>query len=170
MGISEARLSDLEALNMLVNSAYRGESSRKGWTSEAHLLDGLRTTPQDLQKLMDPPKSVMLKYEDEQGSLLGCVNLQQKSGKLYLGMLSVNPDRQSGGIGKMLLLAAEEYARQRELKVIQMTVISIRKELIEWYERRGYKDTGESVPFPDPDPSFGIARQPLEFIVMEKFV
>lgn len=170
MGISIAGLSDLEALNLLVNSAYRGDSSRKGWTTEADLLDGLRTTPEALQLLMDPPRSVMLKYEDEQGVLLGCVNLQQKSGKLYLGMLSVNPDRQSGGIGKKLLLAAEEYACEMELKVIEMTVISIRQELIEWYERRGYKDTGERIPFPAPDPSFGIARQPLEFIVMEKFL
>lgn len=168
MQIQQATATDIPVLHRLVNSAYRGESSKKGWTTEADLLDGQRTTPEALQELLDPPHSVILKYLSSEGLIEGCVNLQQKEGKLYLGMLSVNPEHQGAGIGKHLLEAAEKQARAQGLDTIQMTVISVRTELIQWYERRGYRDTGARIPFPAPDPSFGIARIPLEFIVMEK--
>lgn len=168
--IQPASNKDTEALVSLVNSAYRGETSKKGWTTEADLLDGQRTDPASMQQLLEKEGSVVLKCINENGELLGCVNLQQQTGKLYLGMLTVEPGLQGGGIGKRLLAAAEVYARSSSINKIRMTVISVRTELIEWYERHGYHRTGETAPFPAGDPRFGLPRQELEFIVLEKAV
>ncbi|GAB3996203.1 GNAT family N-acetyltransferase [Spirosoma daeguense] len=164
--ISRANETDISTLNVLVNSAYRGESSKRGWTSEGDLLGGVRTNPQSLQEMLRSPAVTLLKYE-ENGQLLGCVYLETKEPDLYLGMLTVSPDAQANGIGKQLMAAAEQLALEKQLQAISITVISVRHELIAWYERRGFKATGELLPFPD-DARFGLPNQPLEFIVMKK--
>ncbi len=110
----------------------------------------------------------MLLYKNDEKKTVGCVNLQKHEDKLYLGMLTVNPELQGAGIGKVLLKASEDYAKEIGCNKIYMTVISIRKELIAWYERHGYKNTGERKPFPMNDSRFGIPKTELEFIVMEK--
>lgn len=167
--ISIAAESDIPALVSLVNSAYRGEGSKKGWTTEADLLDGLRTNEKSLQEIIAKPGSVILIYTDEKNKLVGCVNLQQQENKLYLGMLTVSPILQGAGIGKKLLAASESYAASNNFTAITMTVISVRQELIAWYERHGYQRTGETKPFPTEDPhALGAPRIPLEFIYMEK--
>ncbi|WP_461072371.1 GNAT family N-acetyltransferase [Spirosoma horti] len=166
--ISTATEQDIPALVSLVNSAYRGDSSRKGWTTEADLLDGVRTSDESLRELFQNPNALILKYEDA-GHLLGCVYLEAKEKDLYLGMLTVSPDAQTNGIGKQLLTAAEQLAIDRKYRAVTMTVITVRHELIAWYERRGYYATGNKQPFPD-DPRFGIKKQSLEFMVMEKIL
>lgn len=158
---------DIPALNELINSAYRGDSSRRGWTTEADLLDGIRTDETGLKTMLANPQATILKYEDA-GQLLGCVYLEKKGDSLYLGMLTVSPDAQAGGIGKQLMAAAEQAARDRQCRAMTMTVIPQRHELIAFYERRGYQPTGETEPFPMDDPRFGLPRQPLSFMVMEK--
>jgi ribosomal protein S18 acetylase RimI-like enzyme len=165
--ISKATIDDVEELNKLVNSAYRGESSKKGWTTEADLLGGVRTSVQGLMETIQTPSTTILKYVAT-SELLACVMLIKKEDALYLGMLTVSPELQGGGIGKKLLKAAEIFAYENELKKIEMTVISIRSELIAWYERHGYVRTGQSKPFPMNDQTFGLPTQPLSFIVMEK--
>ena len=166
--IGSATIADVPELNQLVNSAYRGDSSRKGWTTEADLLSGLRTTEADLYGSLANPQAQILTYRAE-GRLLGCVYLERKEAELYLGMLTVSPDCQTEGIGKRLLGVAEEVARNVGCQTVTMTVISQRHELIAWYERRGYQSTGVTKPFPD-DPRFGVPAQPLTFIVMAKSV
>ena len=158
---------DIPTLNELVQSAYRGDSSRRGWTTEADLLDGIRTDEAGLKTMLANPQATILKYEDA-GQLLGCVYLEKKGDRLYLGMLTVSPDAQAGGIGKQLMAAAEQVARDRQCRAMTMTVIPQRHELIAFYERRGYRPTGETEPFPMDDPRFGLPKQPLSFIVMEK--
>lgn len=165
--ISKATSADLQRLSVLVNSAYRGESSKKGWTTEADLLGGQRTDEAGLQEMINTKDAAILTYSDAQQQLLGCVYLQKKPAGLYLGMLTVSPELQGGGIGKKLLAAAEDYARETGCSAIVMTVISVRAELIAWYERHGYVRTGETQPFPT-DPAFGLPKQPLEFIVLQK--
>jgi len=165
--INPASAKDIAALDVLVNSAYRGEGSKQGWTTEADLLGGLRTNPGILQKQLEEPDSVILTYRDENNVLSGCVYLKKKDNKMYLGMLTVAPNLQAKGIGKQLLFAAEHHARQNNCEAITMTVIAVRHELIAWYERHGYRPTGETEPFPT-DPEFGLPKQPLFFIVMEK--
>ncbi len=170
MEIREATINDLPALVQLVNSAYRGEGSKQGWTTEADLLGGIRTSNESLTKMMKSDGATMLVYCNDEAAIEGCVYLQSQQGKLYLGMLTVAPQLQAKGIGKQLLAAAEVHAKKLGCPVITMTVISVRHELIAWYERHGYKDTGERKPFPNNDPSFGLPKQPLEFIVMEKTI
>lgn len=167
LSFSIAQLRDIPDLNRLVNSAYRGESSKKGWTTEADMLDGIRTDEQQLAAMMEDENSVFIIGKDEQQHLQASVYLQKQGDKLYLGMLTVNPLLQAAGIGKELMQEAERYAVEQECTAITMTVITKRAELIAWYERRGYHQTGERKPFPT-DPKFGIQKEPLEFLVMEK--
>lgn len=167
--ISNATLEDVSALNKLVNSAYRGEDAKQGWTTEADLLDGTRIDESALRDLIQRPDTIVLKYEDA-GELLGCVELRKEGSKLYLGMLSVNPHTQSKGIGKKLLQNAEVHARQLNCTAIKMNVIDGRQELIDWYVRHGYQLTGERKPFIVPDERWGIPKKHLEFVLLEKVV
>ena len=162
-----AKDQDAKAVCDFVNSAYRGESSKAGWTTEAHLLDGIRTSKEEIEQLI-------LSKEDElwifkQANILqGCVSLRLYKDYIYLGMLTVKPTSQNAGIGKFILSFVEQRAQILGVSVIEMTVISERIELINWYERRGYEITGEKRPFPMGDAKFGIAKKNLEFIVMKK--
>ncbi|WP_035672983.1 GNAT family N-acetyltransferase [Flavobacterium sp. 83] len=165
--ITRATLEDVTALNKLINSAYRGESSKKGWTTEANILEGLRTTEQELTETIQNTKNTILKFT-EKDAIIGCVLLIEKEQQLYLGMLTVSPELQNSGIGKKLLQQAEIHASVLELPKIVMTVISIREELIAWYKRNGYVDTGVREPFPASNVHVQISEQPLEFIVLEK--
>lgn len=165
--ILPATAKDAAELNVLVNSAYRGDSSRQGWTTEADLLDGTRTDAAAIEEIINKPDYTILKYV-EAGKILGCVELHNENGKLYLGMLTVRPHLQGKGIGKDLLKAAEAVAEKQKCKSIFMTVISVRKELIDWYVRHGYRDTGERKPFAFNDPRFGQPKKQLEFMVLEK--
>lgn len=166
--IQGANTSDVPALVSLLNSAYRGEASQQGWTTEAHLIAGdVRTNEAVLMEVMQKPHSIFLKYLDDGGNIVGCVNLQIKLNKIYLGMFAVAPALQGAGIGKKLLLAADEYARSLGSRAIFMTVISIRTELIAWYNRHGYAHTGKQQAF-DEDGISGKHLQPLSFVVLEK--
>ncbi len=165
--ITKATLQDVSALKVLVNSAYRGETSKKGWTTEANLLNGIRIDENELTEIIEEPKSTIFKFQ-ENNQILGCVLLVEKQNKLYLGMLCVNPDLQNSGIGKKILQFANDYAIEKGLPRIVMTVISQRTELISWYNRHGYSDFGEREPFPANHADDIISGNVLEFIVLEK--
>lgn len=165
--IIPATLADVPTLNQLVNSAYRGEGAKEGWTTEADLIDGTRIDESILKGLIERSDTTVLTYREE-GRVLACVELRKEGSKLYLGMLSVRPNLQGKGVGKKLLTAAEEHAHNNQCRTVYMSVISVRKELIEWYERHGYKLTGERKPFIAPDERWGIPRTTLEFVMMEK--
>ncbi len=167
MPINPANFSDIPALVRLVNSAYRGEGGEKGWTNESHLIRGPRIDADGITQMMEGPDAVILKYTDSEGRLTGCVYLQIQAGKLYLGLLSVDPVLQGAGIGKVLMEAGAEYGRKNKCACIHITVISVRDELIAWYERHGYKKTGEIEPFHIGE-RFGIQKQPLELAVLER--
>jgi len=167
MIVQKATLQNIPQLEILINSAYRGDSSKKGWTTEADLLDGIRTDVDSLKEMISRSSAIILQSFTEHNLLQGCVYLEKRQNKMYLGMLTVSPMLQAKGIGKQLLIEAEKYAQSQECSLIEMTVISVRTELIEWYKKHGYKDTGEKRPFPN-DIKFGIPKQPLEFIVMQK--
>ncbi|MCX7638182.1 MAG: GNAT family N-acetyltransferase [Cyclobacteriaceae bacterium] len=165
--ISPAVIADADAISKLVNMAYRGDSGRQGWTTEADLIDGTRTDAELLQAVIQRADSVILKYVQD-NEITGCVELRLEGDKLYLGMLTVKPTLQGGGIGKRLMQAAEAYAREKGCKAIFMNVLTDRAELIAWYERQGYYDTGARKPFAFTDPRFGQPKKPLEFMIMEK--
>jgi GNAT superfamily N-acetyltransferase len=165
-----ADASDLETLSAFINSAYRGDSSRAGWTTEADFLDGQRTDPETLGAQLAAPGSVMLMLHDERGALAACVFLQNRGDRAYLGMLTVDPLRQTGGIGKKLMETAEDWVRRNWGRPrLELRVFRQRPELIAWYERRGYRRTGRQEPFAYDDPKSGQARRPdLVFEVLEK--
>jgi ribosomal protein S18 acetylase RimI-like enzyme len=165
----DATHADVTAIVALVESAYRGDVSRKGWTTEADLLDGQRTDPEGVRALIDRPGSRVVLAE-RGGELVACAHIERHGESCYFGMFSVRPTTQGAGIGDQVLrecerIAAQEFACRR----MDMTVIVQRAELIAWYERRGYARTGERKPFPYGDPRFGLPkRDDLEFIVLAK--
>ena len=166
--ISIASLVDVADITALLNSAYRGESSKQGWTTEVHLIGGnQRTDEPSLQQVMKLTDSIVLKYINDEQKIIGCVNLQLHGNKIYLGMFSVAPHLQGMGIGKHLLNAAEEYANTTQCNTIYMSVIDVREELINWYKRNGYVETGERKEFIE-DAVSGNHLQPLAFIILEK--
>ena len=160
---------DAEELSSLINGAYRGESSKVGWTTEADYLDGTRTDATSVAALIDKPDTILLKFVDD-GAIIGCVELRVDTPRLYVGMLTVSPQLQGRGVGKKLLIRAEEEAVATKCTSVYMTVLSVRKELIAWYLRNGYALTGETKPFAFNDPVFGMPKIPLEFVVLEKIL
>ena len=172
MPVSIANKEDIPALMQLLNRAYRGEESKQGWTTEADMVAGdLRTDEDNMKELMLLPDAVFLKYvndenESDSNRVEGCVFLHKREGKLYLGMFCVAPALQNKGIGKQIMAASELYAKDQGCPAVFMRVISIRNELLAWYERQGYYKTGEVQPFDDT--KFGTAKQPIEFIVLQK--
>lgn len=167
MEIFPATETDAEAIAALVNSGYRGDYSRQGWTSEVELLGGSRIDAHELKLVMQRESTVVLKGV-ENGKIISCVELALHYNKLYLGMLTVEPTLQAKGIGKQMLAAADNYAREKGCKSIYMTVISERSELIAWYGRHGFLPTGEEKPFNNTNPVFGLPKKPLKFVVLEK--
>ncbi|HEY4554844.1 MAG TPA: GNAT family N-acetyltransferase [Lysobacter sp.] len=164
---------DVDAIVALVESAYRGDASRAGWTTEADLLEGRRTGPDDVGACIDAHRSAILLAEAEGASgreLVACAHVADDDGAGYFGMFSVQPGVQGAGIGKRLLEHAERFVRERwSLPVMRMTVIDVRAELIAFYGRRGYRRTGILKPFPYGDARFGVPlRDDLRFEVLEK--
>lgn len=167
--ITIATLEDVTSLEKLINSAYRGETSKKGWATEADLLSGKRTTLDELCEIIKNKDNTILKYT-ENDQIIGSVLLTNKGNKLYLGMFAISPELQNKGIGKKLLQEAEVHALSLNLSTIIMTVITIREELIEWYKRHGYVDTGIREPFLLNDFDTIITDRHLEFMVLEKIL
>ena len=161
---------DVAGVVALVNGAYRGEGSRRGWPTEADLLGGQRADAGGVAALLAGPGRVLLVLRDA-GEIVACVHLERLAqGVCYLGMLTVRPDAQSGGLGRRMLEAAECHARQHfGSSIMEMTVIEARSELIAWYGRRGYRATGEYRPFPYGDARFGVPlRDDLRFVVLRR--
>jgi len=160
---------DVTRVVALVESAYRGDVSRVGWTTEADILDGQRTDSEEVMSLVQDPKArLLLAYDGQQ--LVGCVLVRDEGAAAYIGMLAIRPDQQARGVGRRLLAQAEETGRLLfAAKHARMTVIVQREELIQWYERRGYHRTSRREPFPYGNPRFGLPRRPdLQFLVLEK--
>lgn len=167
--ITFATVADVSAIKYLLNISYRGESSKQGWTTEALLISGdTRTNDEMVLNAIEQTGSVILIYKKDD-KIVGCVNLQQHGNWLYLGMFSVLPALQGNGIGKKILQAAEEYAKHNNCHAIYMSVISLRTDLIAWYKRHGYIDTGERKPF-EEDEITGKHLQKLNFMILEKYL
>lgn len=166
-----ASVADAAAVAALVNSAYRGAASRCGWTTEADLLGGQRTDRAAIEALVGGPNGTLL-LARRRGELVGCVLLERKDDGAYLGMLTVRPDLQAAGVGRRLLAAGEAHASEAfGARWVEMTVIEQRRELVAWYERRGYVRTGERRPFPYGDERFGLPQRPdLVFVVLRREV
>jgi ribosomal protein S18 acetylase RimI-like enzyme len=167
-----AGLDDVAAVVVLVDSAYRGGESLAGWTSEAALIEGQRTDAATVAALVTEPGGHVLLAE-EGGALQACCELQEPrtpGGVAYFGMFAVRPSLQRGGYGRAVLAEAERVAREEfGAATLEMTVIRQRESLIDWYERRGYRRTGELKPFPYGDERVGRPKvSDLEFATLAK--
>lgn len=164
-----AAAADVPAIVALVESAYRGESGLRGWTTESHLLDGQRTDAADVGALIARQHSRVLLAERD-GQLKASCHVERQGVVAYFGMFAVDPGEQGSGLGKRMLAEAERMARDEwHCPAMRMSVIVQRDELIAWYERRGYRRTGEYQPFPYGDERFGIPRRDdLRFEVLLK--
>ncbi|MGV8929700.1 MAG: GNAT family N-acetyltransferase [Brevundimonas sp.] len=167
--IRDASAVDIPALHGLIESAYRGEASRAGWTTEADLLDGQRTDPEDLASVLaDPHQGLLAAWRGE--TLVGCILIaDQGAATGYFGMLSVSPTLQGGGFGRRLVEAAHRTLAERfGARRVRISVFPQRETLLAWYERLGYRRTGDTLPFPYGNPRFGLPRRDdLYFVVME---
>ncbi len=195
MAIRRAIASDLPALHELVARAFRGESAKAGWTHEADLLGGQRVDREGLQAILDDRDNEAILCAGLRadlaadgagpgrgGGLIGCVRVSRAGPRgldddsglpapvAGLGMLAVDPLCQAAGLGKQLVAAAEAFAmRHYDAQTMTMSVIAQRPELIAFYERRNYRDTGSRAPFPSHDPRFGIPRRDdLVFVILAK--
>jgi ribosomal protein S18 acetylase RimI-like enzyme len=164
-----AGLADAEAVVSLIESAYRGMESRRGWTTEADFLDSRRTSIEAIMQIITAPGSRMLVAETA-GQLIGCCHVQSRTaGEAYLGLVSVRPHLQDRGVGRTIVANAEREARARwGAKQMRLRVIRQRVELIAWYERLGYQPTGETLPFPYDNPSVIATRSDLDFVLLAK--
>ncbi|MEJ7912491.1 MAG: GNAT family N-acetyltransferase, partial [Chitinophagaceae bacterium] len=145
-----------------------GEKAKQGWTHEADLISGeVRIDEASLTDLLNNKLVTFLKYIGNGGLCEGCVCLELQGTQLYLGMLSVSPTAQAQGIGRTLLEGSEKHALSIGVTTIVMHVIPLRTELIAWYQRRGYENTGIVKPFPEGD-QYGLPRQPIHFTVLQK--
>ncbi|MFD8197751.1 GNAT family N-acetyltransferase [Streptomyces wuyuanensis] len=165
----DATVADVPALVELIESAYRGDSSRAGWTTEADLLDGQRTDPEGVRQVIGAAGSKLLVVRRDD-RIVACCQLEHRGHAAYFGMFAVRPGLQGGGLGRQVIAEAERLVRETwGVTEMHMTVISVREELIAWYERRGYRRTGRMTPFPYGDERFGVPRRDdLQFELLVK--
>jgi len=164
-----ATTADIAAIETLVTSAYRGDASRAGWTTEADLLDGPLVDPAGLKEVIEKAGSLVL-LAGRGVLVLACCHIEKQGDACYFGMFAVDPTQQGAGLGKLVMAEAERVAKDDfGCARMEMTVISVRDELIAWYERRGYTRTGKYKPFPYGDERFGIPkRDDLKFELLVK--
>lgn len=161
---------DTEAVVDLVQSAYRGDRSRAGWTTEADLIAGQRIDAPMLLEVMQRPRTIVLLAETDR--LVGCCELsaQQDGEAAYFGMFAVRPELQGAGLGDQILRAAEQWAIELwSASTMRLVTIHLRSEVIAWYERRGFRRTGATHRFPYDDDRYGQPlRDDLTLVEFEK--
>jgi ribosomal protein S18 acetylase RimI-like enzyme len=165
-----ARAADVPALVQLINGAYRGDSSRRGWTTETDLVGGPRIDAAAVEGIIAAADNALLVLRAQSG-LFACAHVSKLAdGVAHLGLLTVRPALQGSGIGRQMLAAAERYAvKHYGARSMELTVIGAREELLAWYERRGYLPTGATRPFPAAEARIGVAkRDGLALVVLRR--
>jgi ribosomal protein S18 acetylase RimI-like enzyme len=169
VSIRPARPGDADVLTDLIRSAYRGQDSRAGWTSEADLVEGERISRDQVLAMISAGGSVLLVGEDA-GQIVACCQLRNEgAGLAYFGTFAVSPQAQGAGLGRRLMAEAERQAVAAFAATrLEMTVLAQQDKLIAYYERRGFRRTSETRPFP-ADPRYARPlRDDLYFAVLEK--
>lgn len=156
--IREALPDDAPAMAVVVEAAYRGEG---GWTTEAHLVEGARSSADDVAAYIADPAHLVLvatradetwdgRAEAGAERVVGCCYVHRAEGERpsEFGLFAVDPRIQGGGIGARLLDEARARLRAEGTALLMIQVLQSRPELRAWYERRGFRPTGEVLAFP----------------------
>lgn len=182
--LRQAEAKDIDALKRLLDRCYR---QAEGWTNEADLVGGIRTTQAELASVVADPKHYIFIYPKtdtgnrdgaETGELLGCIAVDMhtnvpSSNNAYIGMFAVHPDLQGQGVGHVILQAVETFANRHLTSKNQpyrltMSILSHRPELLAYYQRRGYQLTGVTMPFPEDGNNGQPKRKDLQLLELEK--
>ena len=169
--IVRAGKADIDELERIVNLAYRGGQASVAWKNENHLVQGPRVTHEDLHKHLESTESTILLLRSETGELLGCVQIEHEPGEseAHIGMLTVHPEYQNYGLGRMLLQRAGDFAKNDlACKKAKMCVFAGREELLAWYAKMGYEPTGEKMPFFGPESGLTPLVDNAHFVVVSK--
>jgi ribosomal protein S18 acetylase RimI-like enzyme len=169
MMFEDATPSDAARITTIVNAAYRAAGGDQGWTNERDLLAGDRISQEGVIRMLGRGRILLLR-DSADNTILACIHVAvDADGAWHTSMLAVDPQAQTGGLGKTLKQEVERQALASGVSRMRMEVIRQREALIEWHRRRGYEPTGEILPFPYDDPSVGTPLRPdLELVVMEK--
>ena len=155
---------DADVVVNIVNLAYRTEGS---WTTESHLVIGDRLVEEDYLLSLQKNDQLMLLAEKE-GVVVGCIEIKKEGIQAQLGMLAVLPDKQNQGIASQLLAQAEDIAKTKfNASEASMLVLDVRKELLEYYFRKGYKRADEYAPFPI---DLNVGKPISENLILEKII
>lgn len=166
-----ATINDVEALVALVNNAYHPPINPHSWTDETRFVSGTRTDSQAVSQLLRKDQSIIL-LGIAHHTLVACVHLEHSANQVQLGMLAVTPPLQNVGLGKQMLEQAEAYAvRYFKPEKIVLIVIALRTELIAFYLRRGYQNTGATIAYATLcGATCDATIAGLEFAVLEKYL
>lgn len=166
-----AKVSDVPALLQLVEDAYRGGKATVAWKNEHDRVTGPRTSKNELSRYITSTESSILVLESGNGTFAGCVCVEKQGADAHIGLLAVNPSFQNQGVGRRLLEDAESYGQaQFGCTSGVMWVLSGRDELLEFYRRRGYEKTGETVPFPAEEYGVTLLKgAPLFTVIRRQF-
>ncbi|EFQ30676.1 acetyltransferase [Colletotrichum graminicola] len=164
-----AKPEDAPKIQQLVQAAFRAEDSRADWTADMELGRSFQYSVEEVLKTINNPDAAIIMASDENGVLLGSIGIIKCNDNLArFAMLSVDPEQQCGGIGRRVLAYAEDFARNWNLRTFGLNALSSREKLIAWYERCGYKKSGETSPFPvDQLPQLNLPKD-LCFVELEK--
>ncbi|HEX7773999.1 MAG TPA: GNAT family N-acetyltransferase [Pyrinomonadaceae bacterium] len=143
---------DAAKITGVINAAFR--------IAEEFFIDGNRITQAEVEKLL--AKGTFLLAETGE-NLDGCVYVELRGERSYLGLLSVDPGRQQRGIGSFLMKAAENYCRERGSRFMDILIVNLREDLPSFYRKRGYGENG-TTPFPEDVET----KIPCHFITMVK--
>lgn len=157
--LRDATHDDLDVLLDIVTRAYRGGDGVAGWTTESQYLGGQRTDPESLRAEIDDPNGRLIVAHGADGSILGCIKVDRRGDAAHFGLFAVDPRLQGGGLGGRLLAAVDEQARSWGCTRVVMEVLNVRTDIKAWYERKGFRPTGNTIPFPYDDERFGLPRR-----------
>ena len=144
---------DAEALAALINAAFR---------VELPFIEGDRTNPDGVRAYIEKGKFLLA---ENTAGLAGCVYVEIRGDRGYLGLLGVDPQRQGTGLGRKLMNAAENFFRQAGCVAVDLRLVSARTPLPSFYRHLGYLETG-TAPFSPDVP----AKVPCHYILMSKTI
>ena len=152
MPIRIADSKDAEGIVAVINAAFR--------PAEGFVFDQDRI---DLDGVLSLLRKGTFLIAPDHAALCGCVYVELRGDRSYLGLLSVDPVRQKSGVGAKLMDAAEAHCAKAGSRYMDLQIVSLRKEMYGFYDRWGYVENGTEPLPPGLNP-----KLPCHFVKMSK--